>query len=172
MNEKKRMPELDDVEQKLRIHGLKLQLSAYERDLSKWYLWREWLKAAATVIAFLGIASTLIWAVVQHVLTEHVRTEEDQAQRFEAALNRLGSHDANSRLTGITGLSGFVSAKDAKFQVVAWRSLIQAAAVEDDVVVRSSLLQTINSLPVDQQMLDGGLKTIIGLNSDLNISLK
>jgi hypothetical protein len=103
MNDKEKRV-LDESEQLLRIHAPKLQLNSYERDLSKQYLWREWLKAVATVIAFIDVASTMMWALIQNAQTKVQRAEEDRARRFESAVNRLGSHDANSRLTGITGV--------------------------------------------------------------------
>lgn len=169
MNGKKQRSESDEIEQRLRIKALELQLRSYERDLSKSHSWREWLTAAAPAIAFVGLAFTVSWAIIQNNQAKRLRIEEDRAQRFEAAVNRLGSHDANSRLTGLTGLETFI--QDARFHATAWNSLVQAIAVEDDAVVRASLLESIHSLPASQEMKNDGLKTLIRLNSSLTQSL-
>ncbi len=163
--------DLTAVEQKLKIKALRLQIVSYRRDLSKKYFWREWLKAATPIIALIGIVSTMIWTVVQNTHIQRMTNAEERARRFESAVNRLGSKEANARLTGIAGLSQFVKDRDQTHEAGAWNSMIEAIALEEDPVVQAALFDAINSLSVSQPILDDSLALMVILNRSQSVSI-
>ena len=120
-------------EAEARVLKLEAERKLLVDQASRSYQLREWVKAGATAVAFLGVLFTAGTALVQ--LSESRKARSDE--RFEQAVKNLAEDKPAQRLSGVSALNGFLTAKVR--QEDAMSALINALAIENEPVVRDAI---------------------------------
>lgn len=152
----------DIRESEARILKLEAERKVLQDQLSGSYRTREWLKAGATAVGFLGLFITLLSALLQFNESRRVRSDE----RFEQAVKSLAGEKVAERLSGVSALNGFLAPEYSR-ESDALSALVNGLAIESDAVVRAAITDIFThigsrSIPVDA--LNSALSSLVNRN--------
>lgn len=146
-----------------------LEIALIANQLSKRAEAREWLKAATPILG----AFALLWTVYIGIgqLREGAATKAQE--RFEAAVNHTNSREIRERLTGIATLESLLKAAPNDRHQAILEVLVNALAVEDDIIVRAALLDLFRHLDASQlgpAVLNSTLLSVVTRNRALKLA--
>jgi hypothetical protein len=146
-----------------------LEIQVLARQLSSKYEAREWLKAATPILGLLALIWTIYVGIGQ--LNQSIATRKQE--NFETAVNRTDSKEPGERLTGIATLSSLLKVSTRERIQDILNVLVNATAVEDDVIVRGALLDTFRELDAKQigpELLYATLLRVVSRNRALKVA--
>lgn len=143
-----------------------LEKRLLQRQLSVQGHLMAWLQATSVPVALLG--AVLAFFVGFGQLRQGAENQE--ADRFDKALTRLASTRPNERITGVSGLQLFLSARNPLLQQEALQFLINGLSLETNTRVRGAILDVLADLQPgspSQAALDEGLRTAVERDRNL-----
>jgi hypothetical protein len=164
----------------LETEKIKFETKALKRQISWHGTALEWVKAGSVFAALIGIAVTLYLGQRQTTLAQlAAQTQSEQAEanraadRFDKALTRMADREnAASRMTGVAGLTLFLTDGSVQHQRDALHYLVTALAEERSSEVQRAILDAFsNSKAFSQEAKDVALQTATELNRSLTATV-
>jgi hypothetical protein len=125
----------DPTAESASIRKATLEANLLERQLSKRYELREWLKA----LTGLGAIAALLAALFQLHQNYYQRSED----RLERAISRLANPNTNERLAGVSTLLVFLDEGSSGQRRIALSALANSVAAETEPVVWGAILDVL-----------------------------
>ncbi len=160
-----------DPDAALKTRKLELEIQELERKMSRQYwgleIFKAWAPSVTAAVTAVVAIMALFWTI--NAGTKQInQTQNAQDQdRFDKALTRLGSTSVSERLTGVAGLSLFLTSEQDQRHAATLRFLASALVIEKDSSVRQAILDTFSHMDpavVRTPSREDALRTLLDLN--------
>jgi uncharacterized protein YjbI with pentapeptide repeats len=163
-----------DPDAALKTRKLELEIQQLQRATSEKSWTLELLKTWAPLLTAIVAIGALIWSINAGVKQANLTQSGQDQERFDKALSRLGTASISERLTGVAGLSLFLTPDQRSRHAATLRFLATALVIEPNPNVRQAILDTFSHMDpaiVRQDAREDGLRTLLDLNRSTRVAL-